>query len=119
MIPTLTIRRDIPDLRLAIQNIERRPIAVEIVDRAGSYSAVLASQYIIFKANDGKEYEVHTSHLNNGSGQYYNSVAWQCYSDLFPYCSPTDEELYNLSDADYLKWINEKNTRKIWKEVTE
>ncbi len=104
---TQTVKLDrIPGLRLSIQRIIDRPVATEIIERATSSCSILVSNDIRFKASDGREYYFECKPRNNTAGSIYNSLAWEVFTELNRYTEPNDDDLFNLTDADYIAYLN-------------
>ena len=104
---TQTAKLDrIPGLRLSIQKIIDRPTVTEIIERATLPSSILVSSDIRFKANDGIEYYFECKPRNNTAGSVYNSLAWEVFTELNRYTEPNDDDLFYLTDADYMAYLN-------------
>lgn len=108
-----------PELAAKLEHIVSRGhrTATEIIERAETATGILNCTDIRFKADNGKEYYLCVN--RNKPGNIYNSLAYQVYTELFPYNEPSEEELISLTDDDYLKYLNIDSIKKQWVEDVE
>ncbi len=109
----------VAELKKEVDKILERPViqATEIIDHSNKFA--LVSSDIRFRANDGKEYYFDVKPHNQTSGSIYNSLAWNVFCELYPDCSPDEDSLYNLTNEDYLKYLNIDSIKKQWIEDVE
>lgn len=109
----------VAELKREVDKILERPTlsATSIIERSKSF--VLVSSDIRFRANDDKDYYFEVKPHNQTPGSVYNSLAWNVFCELYPDCSPDDDSLYNLTDDDYLKYLNIDSIKKQWVEDAE
>lgn len=107
------------ELRREVDKILERPTlsATELIEHTNKYA--LVSSDIRFRANNGKEYYFEVKPHNQTKGSVYNSLAWNVFCELYPDCSPDDDSLYNLTDDDYIKYLNIDSIKKQWVEDVE
>lgn len=94
----------VPKIRLTLERITNPPAAAEILERAETFAGILCSTDVRFKASDGRDY--YYSLKDNKRCSRYDSLAWQVFTELNHYVEPTDDDLYNLTDADYLAYLD-------------
>lgn len=94
----------VPQIRLSLERIINKPAATEIVERARTFAGIICETQIRFLASDGKAYYFELK--DNKRHSRYDSLAWHVFTELNRYVEPTDDDLYNLTDADYLAYLD-------------
>lgn len=92
------------------------PEAVEITERA--YRPQQDNTIVRFKSSDGAEYYYEAKRVTSGCSPY-NSVNFEVCCNIYPECEPNDDELYSLTDNDFLKFLNLNYIKSQWKPDTE